>query len=43
MVRQNVHSVHGAECESVVHVLWECPVYGAKLKEFAREDLESIF
>ena len=27
MVELNVRCVHGAECESVVHVLWECSSY----------------
>ena len=28
MVVGSVRKLCGDECESVVHVLWECPVYG---------------
>ena len=42
-------SICGAECESVVHVLWECPAYSscregfkAKLKELIGDSFEQL-
>ena len=39
----------GAECESVVHVLWECPAYGScrlmlleKLQELLGDNFDSL-
>ena len=42
-------SIYGAECESVVHVLWECPAYSscregfrAKFKELIGDSFEQL-
>ena len=42
-------SICGAECESVVHVLWECPTYSscrvgfrAKFKELIGDSFEQL-
>ena len=42
-------SICGAECESVVHVLWECPAYSlcregfrAKFKELIGDSFEQL-